>query len=95
MGGVIAKSQLAEENSKLQEKAADMQDQLETRKLVERAKGILQRRYELTEEQAYLRLRDESRRTRRPVRELAQVIVAADGLAMGKEAVPTSEARSR
>jgi two-component system, response regulator PdtaR len=95
MGGVIAKSQLAEENSKLQEKAADMQDQLETRKLVERAKGILQRRYELTEEQAYLRLRDESRRTRRPVRELAQVIVAAEGVALGKQIAPINEARSR
>ncbi|HEX7960875.1 MAG TPA: ANTAR domain-containing protein, partial [Terriglobales bacterium] len=70
-------------------------DQLETRKLVERAKGILQRRYELTEEQAYLRLRDESRRTRRPVRELAQVIVAAEAVAMGKPNNTGSEVRGR
>lgn len=95
MGGVIAKSHLAEENSKLQEKAANIQDQLETRKLVERAKGILQRRYELTEEQAYLRLRDESRRTRRPVRELAQVIVAAESVAIGKPNATGSDVRGR
>jgi uroporphyrinogen-III synthase len=95
MGGVIAKSHLAEENSKLQEQAVEMQGQLETRKLVERAKGILQKRYDLTEEQAYLCLRNESRRTRRPVRELAQIIVAAEGVAMGKPNGTTSEARSR
>ena len=62
MGGAISKSLLAEENARLLEETQEMRRQLETRKLVERAKGILQHRQGLTEEEAYLRLRNESRR---------------------------------
>lgn len=78
MGGIIAKSVLAEENARLLEESAEMRRQLETRKLVERAKGILQHRQNLTEEDAYLRLRNESRRLRRPMRELAEAIILAE-----------------
>jgi AmiR/NasT family two-component response regulator len=47
---------------------------------VERAKGILQHRHGLTEEEAYLRLRSESRRLRRPMRELAEAVILAEDL---------------
>jgi uroporphyrinogen-III synthase len=73
MGGVIAKSLLAEENTRLR-------NELETRKLVERAKGLLQQHHGLTEEEAYLRLRNQSRRLRKPMRELAEAIILADSL---------------
>ena len=46
MIGIVAA--LADENARLYE-------ELERRKLVERAKGIIQGRYNITEEQAYLR----------------------------------------
>ncbi len=62
MGTAIGKSLLEEENARLAEETAEMKRQLETRKAVERAKGILQRRQNLTEEAAYLRMRNESRR---------------------------------
>jgi AmiR/NasT family two-component response regulator len=58
----------------------DMKRTLETRKLVERAKGILQHKHKLTEEEAYLRLRNESRRLRRPIRDLADAVILADDL---------------
>jgi GAF domain-containing protein len=48
---------------------------LAERKLVERAKGILQRRRKLSEEQAYLILRNTSRRRRKPMAELAKEII--------------------
>jgi len=85
MGGAIAKSVLAEENARLMEESAEMRRQLETRKLVERAKGILQHRHSLTEEEAYLRLRNESRRLRRPMRELAEAIILAEDLSRKSE----------
>src|SRR6201996_5780071 len=44
MGGAIAKSVLAEENARLMEETAEMRRQLETRKVVERAKGTRQNR---------------------------------------------------
>ena len=51
-----------------------------TRKVVERAKGILQRRQSITEEEAYLRMRNESRRLRKPMKELAEAIILAEEL---------------
>ncbi|MBM3811049.1 MAG: GAF domain-containing protein [Acidimicrobiia bacterium] len=73
MGNAVARANLAQENARLQE-------ELETRKVVERAKGILQRSQSLSEEEAYLKLRGESRRMRRPMKELAEAIILADEL---------------
>lgn len=87
MGGAIAKSVLAEENARLMEETAEMRRQLETRKVVERAKGILQHRHGLTEEEAYLRLRNESRRLRRPMRELAEAIILSEDLSRKSESL--------
>jgi len=86
MGGALALSRLEAENARLQEEAHSMRQQLETRKLVERAKGILQTRYGLTEQAAYQRLRDESRRQRRPLRELAEAVLMVEDL--GQSEVP-------
>ena len=96
MGSAIAKSLLEEANARLAEETAEMKRQLETRKAVERAKGILQRRQNLSEEQAYLRLRNESRRMRRPMKELAEAIILAeelgraDSVAAPRPALPSS-----
>lgn len=81
MGGAIVRALLAEQNAKLLEETQEMKRQLETRKVVERAKGILQHRYKLTEEEAYLRLRNESRRLRRPMKDLAEAIILAEDVA--------------
>jgi len=86
MGGAISKSLLANQNARLFEEAQEMKRQLETRKVVERAKGILQQRYGLTEEDAYLRLRNESRRLRRPMKDLAEAIILSEELSRKSEA---------
>jgi uroporphyrinogen-III synthase len=85
MGVAISRAVLADQNARLLEETQEMKRQLETRKLVERAKGILQSRNKLTEEEAYLRLRNESRRLRRPMRELAEAIILAEELARKSE----------
>jgi two-component system, response regulator PdtaR len=79
MGTAISKSLLEDQNELLRE-------QLETRKLVERAKGLLQNRHQLTEEEAYLRLRNESRRLRRPMKELAEAIILSEELSRKSDA---------
>jgi len=71
LGADIRLSQLDRENS-------DLVLQLETRKLVERCKGILQRDLGLTEEEAYLALQRQSRQKRRPMKEIAQAIILSD-----------------
>jgi uroporphyrinogen-III synthase len=89
MGGALSRAKLEDENQRLQEETQEMKRQLETRKLVERAKGILQYKYNLTEEEAYLRLRNESRRLRRPMRDLAEAIILTEDLAR-KSSEPAS-----
>jgi len=86
MAAAIAMSRLTEENARLQEEAHAMRRQLELRKLVERAKGILQQLYNLTEQEAYQRLRNESRRLRRPIGVLAEAVLLTD--ALGRSDVP-------
>ncbi|MBI3471116.1 MAG: GAF domain-containing protein [Candidatus Solibacter usitatus] len=77
---VAGQTATAIENARLISETEEMKRTLETRKLVERAKGILQYKHQLTEEEAYLRLRNESRRLRRPMRELAEAVILADEL---------------
>ena len=86
MGGAVAKAQLADQNARLLEETEEMKRQLETRKLVERAKGLLQKLQGISEEEAYLRLRNESRRLRRPMRDLAEAIILTDDVARNREA---------
>jgi signal transduction protein with GAF and PtsI domain len=77
---VAGQAALALENARLISETLEMKRTLEERKVIERAKGILQHRHGITEEQAYLDLRTESRRLRRPMRELAQALVLAEEL---------------
>jgi uroporphyrinogen-III synthase len=52
--------------------------QLESRKIVERAKGILQRQQGISEEQAYLQIQGKGRRLRKTMREIAEEILMND-----------------
>ena len=66
------------EVARLESENSDLSQQLETRKLVERAKGILQRDLGLTEEQAYLSIQRQSRQKRKTMKEVAEAIVLSD-----------------
>jgi uroporphyrinogen-III synthase len=71
VGAEIEMARLEDANSNLWEK-------LQTRKVVERAKGILQRDLGLSEEQSYLALQRQSRQKRRPMKEIAEAIVLSE-----------------
>lgn len=66
------------EMARLESVNSSLSEQLQTRKVVERAKGILQRDLGLSEEQAYLALQRQSRQKRRPMKEIAEAIVLSD-----------------
>ncbi|MGH9495701.1 MAG: GAF domain-containing protein [Candidatus Sulfotelmatobacter sp.] len=66
------------ELARLDEANLTLAEQLQTRKIVERAKGILQRDLGLNEEQAYLALQRQSRQKRKPMKEIAEAIVLSD-----------------
>ena len=77
VGAEIEMARLEVENTQLSER-------LETRKLLDRAKGILQRDLGITEEDAYLTIQRQSRQRRRTKREVAEAIVLAEELRRGK-----------
>jgi signal transduction protein with GAF and PtsI domain len=60
--------------------------QLETRKVLERGKSILQRDLGLSEEQAYLALQRQSRQRRKSMKEIAQAVILRD---KSKRGAPT------
>ncbi len=76
VGAEIEMARLEGENLHLSEK-------LETRKIVERAKGILQRDLKLTEEEAYLAIQRQSRQRRRSMKDVAEAIVLGEELRRG------------
>jgi len=77
---VAGQAAIAIENARLMSETLEMKRALEVRKIVERAKGILQHKHQITEAEAYLKLRNESRRLRRPMRDLAEAVILADDL---------------
>src|SRR5262245_41706417 len=81
VGGEIASARQESAISQLSE-------QLETRKLIERAKGILQRALGIDEEEAYLTLQTQSRRRRKPMKEVAQALILGEELKKAPEQPP-------
>jgi signal transduction protein with GAF and PtsI domain len=71
------------EMARLETENTNLLQQLETRKIVERAKGILQRDLSLDEEQAYLALQRQSRQKRKSMKEVAEAVVLTDELRRG------------
>lgn len=75
----LATSRFAEFQT-LNREVSDLRDALETRKIVERAKGILMRRLNLTEEEAFRRMQRRSQNENKKMSEIANAIITADGM---------------
>lgn len=61
----------------LEKEVGDLNETLETRKLVDRAKGILMDTQGLSEQEAFRKIQKMSMNTRKPMKEIAQAIVLA------------------
>jgi AmiR/NasT family two-component response regulator len=67
----------------LQEENSTLKETLETRKIIERAKGLLMEQRKLSEEQAYSLIKKASMNMRKPMVDVAQAILLAGGLLSG------------
>ena len=76
VGAEIERARLETENSELT-------NRLETRKVVDKARGILQRDLSVSEEEAYRMMQRESRQRRRTMRDIADAILLAESLRRG------------
>ena len=68
------------ERARLETENLELTNRLETRKVVDRAKGILQRDLNISEEEAYRTMQRESRQRRKSMREIADAILLSDHL---------------
>jgi len=68
---------------------ADLKKALDSRKLVERAKGLLMEREGLTESEAFRRIQRASMDTRRSMAEVAEAILLAAKVSKGRERMPS------
>lgn len=76
---------IAIENTELMVKSRVIQEELEARKKIERAKGILMKEEKLSEEEAYMKLQRYSMDNRKTMREVAEAIILAADLKKKKE----------
>jgi response regulator NasT len=72
----------------LRREVVDLKEALETRKLVEKAKGVLMKRVQLSEAEAFRRMQQKSRTTRTSLKVIASTIVQADDLLSPFEETP-------
>lgn len=71
---------VAIENTELMVKSKVIQEELESRKKIERAKGILMKEENLAEDEAYLKIQKYAMNTRKTMREVAEAIVLAQDM---------------
>lgn len=66
-----------EQNQALEKEVSTLQEKLETRKLIDRAKGILMEEHKLSETEAYRRIQLQSMNARKSMKEVAEAIILA------------------
>jgi len=81
---IASQAAIAIENTELMVKSRVIQEELETRKRIERAKGILMKSEGLSEEEAYLKLQKYSMDHRKSMREVAEAIIMAQDMKKSK-----------
>jgi AmiR/NasT family two-component response regulator len=69
-----------EQHLQLNKEVSDLQERLEARKLIDRAKGILMDDYKMSEAEAYRRIQVQSMNTRKTMREVAEAIILAKSI---------------
>ena len=73
------------QRERLESEKSALSGQLEARKVVERAKGILQREMKLSEEDAYRALQRQSQQMRKSMKEIAESVILNDELKRGAQ----------
>jgi two-component system, response regulator PdtaR len=64
----------------MENKVKDLEEALATRKVVEKAKGVLMEKYKLSENEAFKRIQRLSMNNRKSMREVAEALLLAEEL---------------
>ncbi|MBW8746744.1 MAG: uroporphyrinogen-III synthase [Acidobacteria bacterium] len=76
--GVLVGAEI--ERARLETENLQLADRLESRKTIDRAKGILQRDLKISEDEAYRMMQKESRQRRKSMREVADAILLSESM---------------
>lgn len=66
------------QNAQLAAKNKSIQEEIETRKLVEKAKGILMKQYNLPENEAFKLMQKKSMDSRKPIKKIAEALIISN-----------------
>ena len=77
---VASQAAIVIENAELMVKTKVIQEELETRKVVERAKGILMREQGMSEEEAFRKIQKQSMDLSKSMREIAEAIILIENM---------------
>lgn len=80
----IALSRFAEFRS-MESRVKDLEDHLATRKVVEKAKGVLMQKYGISEQEAFRRIQKASMNNRKSMKDVAEAILLAEELQGGQQ----------
>jgi len=80
LSAVANQAAVAIEHTRLMERSLAFQEALESRKLIERAKGVLMKQQGVGEEAAFQLLQRQSMNTRKSMREIAEAVLLATSL---------------
>jgi len=79
------------EMARLENEVVQLSDKLAVRKLIERAKGIVQSEYGLSEEEAYSLIKKQARSRRKSMKEIAEAILVTNDIKRNQKAAPPAD----
>ncbi len=79
------------EMARLENEVIELSDKLAVRKIIERAKGIVQTEYGLSEEEAYSLIKKQARSRRKSMKEIAEAILVTNDIKRNQRPSPTPD----
>lgn len=84
VGGAIENARLLEESRQKSERIQSLENDLETRKIVEKAKGVLMQTQRISESEAFREIQRQSMSLRKSMKEIAQAILIVQEISSPK-----------
>ena len=78
LAALITAVSLAQHEDRLKQRVKSLDETLKARRRIEKAVSILSQRHQISEEQAYKRLRDKAMKVNSPIAEIADAVIASD-----------------
>jgi uroporphyrinogen-III synthase len=82
------------EMARLENEVVQLSDKLAVRKIIERAKGIVQSEFNLSEEEAYSLIKKQARSRRKSMKEIAEAILVTNDMKRNQKPAPSDELAS-